>query len=146
MEIKAYQADFLEDLALIYLDSRRDAFYWTDPGSYHLSDFKEDTQGERIWVALEEGKVLGFIAVWQADHFIHHLYVDKAHYRKGIGQCLIEEVYRFYQAPLRLKCLSKNKRAISFYQSQGFKVLDKGVDNLGEYCLLQLKSLNHTNA
>jgi ribosomal protein S18 acetylase RimI-like enzyme len=138
MQIREYDIRYHAKLEHIYLNSRRDAFYWVDTQNYQLSDFSQDTQGEKIWVALQEERVLGFIAVWQEDHFIHHLYVDKSVYRQGVGEKLLQKVRQVYQDPLRLKCLCQNQRAILFYQSQGFVALSEGKDDLGAYLLMQL--------
>lgn len=139
MEITEYRAEHQFRLEQIYLNSRQDAFNWVDTHHYQLSDFVKDTQGERVWVAQEREDVLGFIAVWGADCFIHHLYVDKRVYRQGIGEKLLQRVRQVYPAPLKLKCLCQNQRAINFYRSQGFSTLSEGNDDLGAYVLMQLK-------
>ena len=138
MEIIEYEALHLKALEDIYFNARRDAFFWMDTTGFRHSDFSKDTQGERIWVAIEGDALLGFIAVWQADYFIHHLYVDKSAYRQGVGMTLINKVRQVYKKPLGLKCLCKNERAISFYQAQGFSVLERGKDSLGEYYFMSL--------
>ncbi|EAQ66809.1 hypothetical protein MED121_12815 [Marinomonas sp. MED121] len=137
MEIKEYQAHQEVELAKLYVSARVDAFFWVDAQNFKASDFSKDTQGERLWVAQDQGEILGFIGVWQADHFIHHLYVDQKHYRKGVGKALINKVKSHYQAPLRLKCLVKNDRAIRFYLDHGFQVLSEGLDGFGAYFLMQ---------
>lgn len=137
MEIKEYDAKYQAQLEHIYLTARQDTFHWMDTTHYKLSDFIEDTKGEKIWLAQDSSGVLGFIAVWSQDQFIHHLYVDKRAQRKGVGKALIDTVSQFYQQAIRLKCLCNNQNAIQFYQSQGFKELSKGVDKEGDYLFLQ---------
>ncbi|KZM38767.1 MAG: GNAT family N-acetyltransferase [Marinomonas sp.] len=137
MEIKEYDAKYQAQLEHIYLTARQDTFQWMDTSHYKLSDFIEDTKGEKIWLAEDSSGVLGFIAVWSQDQFIHHLYVDKRAQRKGVGKALIDTVSQFYQQAIRLKCLCNNQNAIQFYQSQGFKELSKGVDKEGDYLFLQ---------
>jgi len=138
MEIIEYEVRHKEQLEQVYLNSRRDAFEWMDTSHYQLSDFSKDTQGERIWVAEDAKQVLGFVAIWQADHFIHHLYVDKPVYRRGVGEKLIKMLSGLYEKPLGLKCLCKNERAIQFYYAQGFKTISQGEDSLGKYFFMQL--------
>jgi ribosomal protein S18 acetylase RimI-like enzyme len=137
MEIKEYDAKYQAQLEHIYLTARQDTFQWMDTSHYKLSDFIEDTKGEKIWLADDSSGVLGFIAVWSQDQFIHHLYVNKRAQRKGVGKALIDTVSQFYQQAIRLKCLCNNQNAIQFYQSQGFKELSKGVDKEGDYLFLQ---------
>lgn len=138
MEIREYDIRYQAKLEQIYLNSRRDAFHWMNTTGYQLSDFSNDTQGEKIWVALQGNDVLGFISVWQEDHFIHHLYVDENAYRQGVGGKLLQRIRQIYQYPLSLKCLCQNQRAIMFYQSQGFVTLSEGKDDLGAYFFMQL--------
>ncbi|CDH26483.1 conserved hypothetical protein [Xenorhabdus bovienii str. kraussei Becker Underwood] len=55
--------------------SRKVTFTWLNTDNYQLTDFDKDTEGEMIYIAVENDKVLGFISVWAQNHFIHHLYV-----------------------------------------------------------------------
>ncbi len=61
-------------LRKIYLHSRKHAFDWMDSSLYKEDDFDRDTEGEKIWVATNGSKPVGFISVWEPDNFIHHLY------------------------------------------------------------------------
>lgn len=64
--------DGLRDL---YIEYRRSAFSWLDSESLNLSDLDRDTEGEEIWVAEIEGSVVGFVSVFEAESFIHNLFV-----------------------------------------------------------------------
>lgn len=137
MEIKEYETRHQAPLEQIYLTSRQETFNWMDTSAYQLADFVKDTQGERIWVAEDNQKVLGFIAVWPADYFVHHLYVDRSAHRQGVGKRLINAVSQHYRHAIGLKCLCNNQNAIQFYQSQGFRELSRGEDKSGAYLFLQ---------
>ncbi len=75
MEIKTFTDKYRNALRSIYLESRKSTFTWLETSTYQLLDFDQDTEAERIHVALEGDDVLGFISVWEPDNFIHHLYV-----------------------------------------------------------------------
>lgn len=136
-----YIREFIENdrhaLAQIYLDGRMAAFPWLDTDQYLLEDFDAATSGEYILVALEDELPLGFIAVWEKDSFIHHLYVVPAQHKKGIGKALLTAAVNRLQKPVRLKCLVENKNAISFYKAQGWKFEMMGFDVAGKYYLLR---------
>jgi ribosomal protein S18 acetylase RimI-like enzyme len=94
---KAIESDIpqLEDLFLI---TRQKTFYWENPAKFKLEDYGQATAGETVFVAEDEsGAIVGFISVWVQDHppFIHHLFVDPNHQRKGIGELLIRSLFFF---------------------------------------------------
>ena len=62
-------------LAQLFLKGRRQAFHWVDPALFRLEDFAEQTRGEEIWVAEKGGSPCGFVSIWGAEIFVHHLYV-----------------------------------------------------------------------
>ena len=77
----------------------------------------------RIYAAKEEGKILGFAAVWQLENvlFLEHLAVDPQHRNRGIGAKLLG-----FLAEKRC-CLEVElpetdlaRRRIGFYQRNGF--------------------------
>lgn len=135
MEIKPYSSDVLAAVSALYLKARVSTFSWLDTRGYTLSDFERDTEGERILVAFMEGQVIGFIAIWEPDHFIHHLYVSPEYQGKGVGTRLLAEARSLY-GHLRLKCMVKNEKAVRFYASHGFIQLGKGTDHAGDYFLM----------
>ena len=71
-EIKSADINTLAD---IYYKSRIATFDWMNPNEIELDDFHRDTKGEKIWVAELKGHVVGFVSVWEAENFIHHLFV-----------------------------------------------------------------------
>ncbi|CAH0539523.1 GNAT family N-acetyltransferase [Vibrio marisflavi] len=139
MEIKDYSEDLLVAVSELYLSARVSTFTWLDTSGYQLSDFSRDTEGERVLVAVAGGEVLGFIAIWEPENFVHHLYVSKTHQGKNIGTRLLEDAKSYYGV-LSLKCMVENERAIEFYESNGFTKAKKGVDSLGDYYLMKFRA------
>lgn len=138
MEIREFNEKDRQVLHQIYLKGRIETFDWVDTSAYALNDFDTETAGEYILVAEEENTLIGFIAVWKEESFIHHLYVDSSRHKKGIGKALLKAVTGVLDQPVRLKCLINNKNAVSFYKSQGWKFEMTGVDDImGKYNLLK---------
>lgn len=121
-------------LADIFLVARRHAFTWLLPSRFKHNDFKRETEGELIIVAEVEGQVVGFASIWEPDAFIHHLYVDPAMHRRGVGRALIAGLVEICgDKPLELKCQTNNKPAMAFYKRLGFQTADSGVSDMGPW-------------
>ncbi|QXB31649.1 GNAT family N-acetyltransferase [Aeromonas sp. FDAARGOS 1405] len=108
-------------LAKLFLQGRRQTFHWVDPSLFHLDDFIEQTQGEEIWVAERGGTVCGFIAVWQPEHFVHHLYVASDWHGQGIGRALLEHGLADSPCKASLKVATRNTAAVAFYHRLGWQ-------------------------
>jgi GNAT superfamily N-acetyltransferase len=120
-------------LAEIFLISRRHAFTWLPPERFRLNDFRRETEGETIVVAEQGGRIAGFASIWEPDCFLHHLYVDPAMLRQGIGRALIAAVVPLCEKPLELKCQTNNRVAMAFYRRLGFVGADTGVSDMGPW-------------
>ena len=105
------------------------------PRQIDVAYFRRETEGELTLVATYLGVVEAYISIWEADWFIHHLYVDPAKHRAGLGSRLIKHASKLANTnPLSLKCQSANSSAIRFYQSQGFQITaDRGQDEYGDW-------------
>lgn len=136
--IRAFEESDRPRLQELFLVARRAAFPWIDSGSFYLHDFDEATAGEVIYVAELGEKVVGFASVWKEDNFLHNLFVDPGHWRKGIGLELLKASVREIGRPARLKCLVHNANALAFYQAHGWQIVETGSDPLGEYYVMCL--------
>lgn len=136
MEIKTFSEQYRNALRSIYLESRKSTFTWLETSTYQLLDFDQDTEAERIHVALEGDDVLGFISVWEPDNFIHHLYVSDHANGIGVGTQLLEIAKKLSDKPLTLKCMNKNDMALKFYTSKGFVIATQGSDDYCDYYLM----------
>lgn len=130
-------------LESLFLITRQHTFHWDSPDKFKLEDFKQSTAGETILVADDDSTIVGFISVWEHDAipFIHHLFVAPNHQRKGIGKLLMQSLLTRLPPPYRLKCVTKNKDALAFYQKQGWIEIGQGVGEDGDYLLLELRRL-----
>ncbi|WP_080410222.1 GNAT family N-acetyltransferase [Burkholderia ubonensis] len=88
--IRDAMAEDVPFLRELFLRSRCETFVWQPGDAFQLADFDAQTEGERLLVAEDDGaRLAGFVSVWEPDHFIHHLYVDRSHHRRGIGRALL---------------------------------------------------------
>lgn len=113
------------ELRKLYLVSRIDTFFWEEESTFKLTDFDHDTEDELVLVAIKNNKILGFISLYLEDNFIHNLFVLPEKKGMGVGTSLMKEVQTILKKPMKLKCLSRNKDALKFYESKGWKKIDE---------------------
>lgn len=137
MEVIAFSASYLSALRALYRASRASTFTWLDSSGYQLTDFDAHTAGDTIYVAVSAGEVLGFIAVYEPDNFIHHLFVADDAQGIGVGSTLLTMLTELNGRPQILKCMVKNEKAMQFYFSRGFVEVGKGTGVVGDYLVLR---------
>lgn len=71
----------------------------------------------------EDGRVLGIISV--SHDYIEGLFVDPAHWNRGIGSALLDSVVKTGK-DLRLQVYENNINAVKFYQKHKFTVTNRG--------------------
>ena len=134
---KALPAD-TANLSQLFLDSRRRAFHWNDAERYQLNDFQEQTKGEVILLAVDDDqRILGFISVLEPDRFIHHLFVSPDYQRSEIGTLLLRSLKSWLPQPYRLKCLAANQRGCAFYTKNGWREVERGTSEDGEFLVFE---------
>lgn len=121
----------------LFLRSRRSAFVWEERSSLRAEDFDIQTVHELKFVAVDAGRILGFISVWEPDSFIHHLHVDPELPRRGIGSALLRALPGWPTAPYCLKCVAVNTPALAFYRANQFTQAGDGHADGQDYLLLQ---------
>lgn len=96
--------------------------------SYWISNFeyvKNALPQTEVYVYERGGDTVGFIGL--NGNYIEGIFVDRAFQSGGIGSALIEYA-KAKHSVLTLNVYEKNKRALSFYIKQGFKITDKETD------------------
>jgi ribosomal protein S18 acetylase RimI-like enzyme len=134
IEIRSFKDGDVLALSNIYLNSRIATFHWIPKDLFKLDDFVKDTEGERVFVAELAGEVAGFISLWMADNFVHHLFVRTDFFGRGIGERLLTEGLKAISRPARLKCVVRNAKACAFYEKRGWKIESTASDGpMGPY-------------
>lgn len=130
MEIRVANDLDYPALRRIYLESRYKNFHWADKKAMTLEDFDKHTVGEFIILAEENSEIFGFASLNLTDNFIHNLFVLPDSSGKGIGSQLIIASINKMNKPIELKCVSENKKAMEFYENNGWKkVVEEGNPN-----------------
>jgi len=139
MQIRQFRKEDESELAAIYLKCRVRTFNWLPESIFRLDNFAEHTEGEVILVAIQGNEIAGFISLWVADNFIHHLYLREKFQGNGLGDLLLKEGLKGIGRPARLKCVVRNAKACAFYERRGWKVESTSEDNFGPYHTYVLK-------
>jgi ribosomal protein S18 acetylase RimI-like enzyme len=79
----------------------------------------EDLKRSKKFVACDDDQVVGFVGV--DEDYLAWLYIDPAHYRKGIGRELLRIGIREIGEGVWTVVLDGNKKAIALYESEGFQ-------------------------
>lgn len=111
----------------LYVRVLRETFTWVDPARHRREDFLAAAREEEIYVALDQGGIVGVAAVYAPQNFLHSLYVEDR--GRGVGRLLLAHIRERLDGPLSLKCQAANLRAQAFYEREGFVATDAGEDN-----------------
>jgi ribosomal protein S18 acetylase RimI-like enzyme len=111
--------------ALLFERVQRDTFRGDDPALYAREHFRRDTEGEEIWVAASGRELAGLVSVWRPQPFVHHLLVERAWRRQGIGTALLRDALAGLPRPVDLKCRIDNPAAQRFYRRLGWLEVER---------------------
>jgi ribosomal protein S18 acetylase RimI-like enzyme len=81
-----------------------------------------------LWVAERDGAVVGFVAL--DDDEVTWLYVDPAHYRRGIGRALLRHAVAAAGQRVETTVLAGNDGALALYLSEGFTIAETKTGSL----------------
>ena len=139
-QIRPKESEDVDELRRLYMEARLGTFarLGLNTSAFTLTDFDVVTEGEEIWVAVSDGKLIGFVSCWLPDQFIHSLYVDPGFLRQGVGKALLRECLSKLGRPAFLKCLQQNTNAIAFYKQQGWQIKSEGISHEGLYFLMTI--------
>ena len=121
VSIRRARADELQTCAELYERSGNAAFTWRPKNWFRAADFLRFTKPEEVYVAESRGAILGILAFYRPQNFIHCLYVDPSAQGFGVGSALIEAAENIAGGPLALKVDEENTRAREFYDRHGFR-------------------------
>lgn len=125
--IREFEKEDLKKVAEIWLNSnitvhdfiKKD--YWQNNFETVQLMFLET----KIFVYEESSEIQGFIGL--RGDYIEGIFVAEKMRSKGIGKKLLDFVKKD-NLELTLKVYEKNERAIKFYQREGFKKVEEGID------------------
>ncbi len=83
-----------------------------------------------MFVAQRGDEVVGFAGI--DDPYFAWLYVDPAHYRRGIGRALLKHCLARLGADAWTRACGNNEAALGLYRSEGFVIESRSIgDNAG---------------
>ena len=126
LEIRKARPEEISACADLYLKVLVDTFTWLEPERHRREDFLKSVRDEDIYVAVENGRLIGVAGFYRPQNFLHSLYVlDRG---RGIGKALLDHVSAAADGPVSLKVQTANKRAQRFYERNGFVCVEDGRD------------------
>lgn len=128
IRIRNYTEKDRESVMKIWLHSNIAGHYFI-PQEYWMEHFDEVRDEylpkSKIFVAEEDGEILGFAAV-QGEDYLGALFVSEEYWRKGIGKRLLNRCKKRYER-LILNVYAENEGAVVFYEKMGFKKSGRGM-------------------
>jgi GNAT superfamily N-acetyltransferase len=126
LTVRRARPEELADCARIYVDVLRETFTWIPPERHREEDFLRAAREEEIYVAIQDGRIVGVAGFYAPQNFLHSLYVTER--GRGIGKALLDYLARGLDGALSLKCQAANRRAQAFYLREGFRCTERGED------------------
>jgi len=136
MEIRRAKPEEFGACAALYVKVLVETFTWLPADRHKHGDFLRTAREEEIYVAVEEGRILGLAGFYRPQNFLHSLYVDAR--GRGVGKALLDHVSAQADGPLSLKVQAPNLRAQAFYRREGFRCTEHGRDPGSDVAWLRL--------
>lgn len=114
--------------AALYERVARATFTWVAAQTICGDDFIGDALAEEVSVAVADGRLAAVAAYYRPGDFLHSLYVDEGFRGRGVGRALLGHVEAHAQGAMTLKVAEPNRRAMAFYEREGFRVIEAGCD------------------
>jgi len=136
LEVRRMRPEERGACADLYVRVLRETFTWVPPERHRRDDFLNAARDEDVYVAVEDGRILGLAAFYPPQNFLHSLYV--AQRGRGVGKALLDHVRAMADGPVSLKVQAPNRRAQAFYAREGFTCVERGRDPGSDVSWLRL--------
>lgn len=127
LRVRRARVEELAACAGLYVRVLRETFTWVAPERHRTEDFLAAARDEEVYVAVEEGRIVGLAALYRPQAFLHSLYVEER--GRGIGKALLDHMLAETGGALSLKCQAANLGAQAFYDREGFICIEAGEDD-----------------
>lgn len=87
----------------------------------HRRFFAGIVADQEVWVAEEEGRIVGFAAL--SEDVLGHFYVEPADHGRGVGSALFERVKQRRPTGFTFWVFQQNDGARSFYERHGCRAI-----------------------
>jgi GNAT superfamily N-acetyltransferase len=126
LQIRRAKPEEIAACADIYVRVLTDTFTWIPAEQHDRREFLRSAREEEIYVAVQDGRIVGLAGYYAPLRFIHSLYVTER--GRGVGKALLDHLAAHASGQLSLKVQVKNLRAHAFYAREGFVSLERGRD------------------
>jgi len=125
LTIQRAAAHELAECAALYDRVVREVFTWIqheDPAAKFLAE----AAVEEVYVAKQDGLIVGLASFSRPNNFLHSLYVDRDVRGQGVGSALFARIQYRADGPVSLKVEKLNHDAIAFYLARGLVIVEEG--------------------
>ena len=136
LEIRKARPEEIQACADLYLKVLVETFTWLAPERHDRREFLRSVRDEDIYVAVEDGRLVGLAGFYRPLNFLHSLYVTER--GRGVGKALLDHVLRIAGGRVSLKVQEANRRAQAFYAREGFVGTERGRDPGSEVTWIRL--------
>jgi ribosomal protein S18 acetylase RimI-like enzyme len=129
VEVSDFTADATDELVRMWRASFEHGVGIVDPHPLEaqVEYFRREVlPHHRVRVARSGGQIVGFLAANRES--VAQLHVRVANIRQGIGRTLLGLAKAESSGSLWLYTFARNLRACAFYESQGFRVVQRGFE------------------
>ena len=137
--IRQFQSNDLNDIMTAWRKANALAHPFLDPTLVQtIHDMIRDqfVPISDIWVAEDNGRVVGFIAL--LGNQVGGLFLDPAQHGKGIGRALMDKATTLH-AELLLEVFKDNAIGRQFYDRYGFETIEEAMDDFTGHPVLRLR-------
>lgn len=130
VDIEDFRPSDLNALVRMWRESFEHGVGITDPNPLEdqvaYFELEVRQKNHRVRVAREAERIVGFLA--SNAESVAQLHVRVGHHRRGIGRHLLDLAKLDSAGTLWLFTFARNTNACAFYESQGFKVIQRGFE------------------
>lgn len=107
-------------LEILFQLIRRKTFTSRPENEFQIGDYQKSTADDEVWVAEQNGAIVGFVSTYPANNFLHNLFVHPGSQGQGIGTQLLQVAEANLARPMTLKIAMDNLAACRFYEKYGW--------------------------
>lgn len=125
IEIRAPEASEIASVVRVWHETKRAAYDFIPLEQGRTLDEddaffrREILPRSSLWIAVEDGRVLGFLAL--RGSYVDRLYVHPGQQRRGVGEALLQKALALSPQGLELHTHVRNAKARAFYEKHGFR-------------------------
>jgi GNAT superfamily N-acetyltransferase len=138
VEIRRAREEEIEPLTRLFIRARNEMAYLPEvPDEAAVPIAKRIREHEEVWVAEEEGRLVGFLGIEESTNLggapvLEKIYVEPAEQNRGVGSALLTKAKELRPDGFYLWVFQKNDGARRLYERHGFRLvkLTDGADNM----------------